>query len=194
MKALEIEHDPERPVIEAIRRGDADALAELVSRQGRWVRAVIFAGLGRADEVEDVAQKVWMRVWSEARRLEDPSRWRPWLYRIARNAASDAARGRTRRRRLLGAWHRRFAGEVSDGHRVGQATPLHQLVADEGRRAVLQAIASLPELYREPFVLKHLEGWSYRQIGELLGLPPDTVETRLVRARRQLRERLAGKV
>jgi RNA polymerase sigma-70 factor (ECF subfamily) len=59
---------------------------------------------------------------------------------------------------------------------------------------MLEAIAALPELYREPFVLKHLEDMSYKQIGELLDLPPDTVETRLVRARRLLRDRLAGRV
>jgi RNA polymerase sigma-70 factor (ECF subfamily) len=69
-----------------------------------------------------------------------------------------------------------------------------QVAAREQQALMLEAIASLPELYREPFVLKHAEGMSYRQIGELLGLPPDTVETRLVRARRLLREKLAGKV
>jgi RNA polymerase sigma-70 factor (ECF subfamily) len=67
-------------------------------------------------------------------------------------------------------------------------------VTNERHEAVLDAVASLPALYREPFVLKHLEGWSYRQIGEALGLPTDTVETRLVRARRRLRQKLAGEV
>jgi len=59
---------------------------------------------------------------------------------------------------------------------------------------MLDAISQLPPLYREPFVLKHLQDWSYAQIGDALGLPIDTVETRLVRARRLLREQLAGKV
>ena len=59
---------------------------------------------------------------------------------------------------------------------------------------MLESIAALPEIYREPFVLKHMEDLSYKEIGELLGLPSDTVETRLVRARRLLREQLAGKV
>ena len=52
----------------------------------------------------------------------------------------------------------------------------------------------LPAIYREPFVLRHLEDWSYAEIGEVLGLSVDTVETRLVRARRLLREMLQGKV
>jgi RNA polymerase sigma-70 factor (ECF subfamily) len=67
------------------------------------------------------------------------------------------------------------------------------MAAREEYEAMLAAIEALPPLYREPFVLKHVEGWSYAQIGEALGLPNDTVETRLVRARRLLRERLNGK-
>jgi RNA polymerase sigma-70 factor (ECF subfamily) len=64
----------------------------------------------------------------------------------------------------------------------------------EVSEVVLEAIRALPALYREPFVLRHLQGWSYRQIAETMGLPVDTVETRLVRARRLLREALDGKV
>ncbi|MEP0842059.1 MAG: RNA polymerase sigma factor [Phycisphaerae bacterium] len=188
MDPLEAQADPERPVFEAIQQGDGYALEELMRRHGRWVRGVIFAVLGRADELDDVAQRAWMQVWREARRLEDPERWRPWLYRIARNAALDAQRRRQRRRRLLKGllshWRKPRPSPPADA-------PLH---LDERQRAVFEAIAELPELYREPFVLRHLEDWSYARIAETLGLPVDTVETRLVRARRQLREKLAGKV
>jgi RNA polymerase sigma-70 factor (ECF subfamily) len=52
----------------------------------------------------------------------------------------------------------------------------------------------LPAIYREPFALRHLEGWTYAEIGTVLDLPLETVETRLVRARRLLREMLSGKV
>ena len=187
MKALEVEHDPEGPVIEAIQQGDPQAMVELMNRHGRWVRGVIFAAAGRTDGVDDVAQRVWMQVWREARRLEDPSRWRVWLYRIARNAASDWARAERRKGLFLARlWDRTARHGQPDGD------PAAKLIRDERDRAVMEAIASLPAIYREPFVLKHLEDWSYRQIGEALGLPVDTVETRLVRARRLLRERLRG--
>jgi RNA polymerase sigma-70 factor (ECF subfamily) len=128
-----------------------------------------------------------MRVWREARRLDDPRRWRAWLYRIARNAATDAGRSRKRRRLLLDAVFRQQR-EPGTEHRG----PEQRLAAQERHQAMLDAIASLPPLYREPFVLKHLEDWSYQQIGEAMGLPVDTVETRLVRARRLLRERLGA--
>ena len=59
---------------------------------------------------------------------------------------------------------------------------------------VLAAVRALPTLYREPFVLRHLSGWTYRQSCEGMGMPVDSVETRLVRARRLLRESLKDKV
>ena len=68
------------------------------------------------------------------------------------------------------------------------------MVRSETHQRVLNAIAGLPEIYREPFVLRHLEDWSYKQIAEAMDMPVDTVETRLVRARRLLREALKGRV
>ena len=190
MNPLSLEHDPERPVIGAIQQGDPHALAELMRRHGPWVRGVILGVLGRPDEVDDVAQRVWMQAWREAHRLEAPERWRAWLYRIARNAATDAGRRQQRRGKLLRAL---FRHERHRGSPMGPAAEA-PILADERQQTMLRAISRLPELYREPFVLRHLEGWSYAQIGEVMGLPVDTVETRLVRARRLLRQELAGRV
>jgi RNA polymerase sigma-70 factor, ECF subfamily len=189
MIPLTADHDPERSVIEAIQQGDTYALTELMRRHGHWVRGVIFGVLGRADDVDDVAQKVWTHVWRNCRSLEDVSRWRAWLYRIAHNAATDAGRSKRRHRQLLSGFFRREQNSPAYAHSAEQP-----LLSSERHDVMLQAIAKLPPLYREPFILKHLQDWSYAQIGDALGLPPDTVETRLVRARRLLREQLAGKV
>jgi RNA polymerase sigma-70 factor (ECF subfamily) len=192
MEPAVIEYDLQRPVIEAIQAGDAHALAELMASQGRWVRGVVFGVVGRTGDLDDVCQKVWIKVWQESQGLKDVAVWRPWLYRIARNAAMDSLRAGQRRKRL----HETSSDVEASGTTVkpGPAAPDHELVARETHEAMLAAIEALPPLYREPFVLKHVEEWSYAQIGEALGLPTDTVETRLVRARRLLRERLAGKV
>lgn len=180
--------DPEQPVIEAIRQGDHYAFKEFLQRHDRWVRGVVFAVLGASERVDDVVQQVWTSVWEGMSELRDIRRWRPWLYRLARNAAVDAGREVSRLRLLAG----RLA--LAPPPRAESRTPAAALMDDEKHRIVLEAIAALPLLYREPFVLRHLEDWSYRQIAELLEMPVDTVETRLVRARRLLREALGGKV
>ncbi len=179
--------DPEEPVIEAIRDGDRHAFAELVRRQGRFVRSILLGVLGDRDRMDDVEQQVWTTFWQRIGHLRDVKRWRPWLYSLARNAAIDAGRDQQRRRRKLAA-----AAEVAksaDGH-----SPDSRLVGDERQREVLAAVLGLPLLYREPFVLRHVNGWSYQEISEAMGIPVDTVETRLTRARRLLREALQDKV
>lgn len=191
MRPLELDYDPQQPVIEAIQAGDTHAMAGFIQSQERWVRAVVFGVVGRAGELDDVCQKVWIQVWRECRSLTDTTRWRPWLYRIARNAATDSLRSGLRRRRLMGG----SDDDVLERVRADDSSrPERQVLAREQFEAVQAAIEALPELYREPFVLKHVEGWSYAEIAEVMGLPPDTVETRLVRARRLLREKLSGRI
>lgn len=180
--------DSELPVVEAILVGDRDAFEEFVRRQSKWVRGIVFGVLGDVDRVDDVCQQVWTTVWRQASTLQQPQRWRSWLYRLARNAAMDAGREITRRRKL----QRRIQHEYGSGS-VAPA-PHRSIQSDERTQALLQAITALPALYREPFVLRHLQNWSYREIAEVMEMPVDTVETRLVRARRHLREALKDKI
>ena len=187
-RALTENLDPELPVVEAILVGDIGAYEEFVRRQGKWVRGVIYGVLGDVERVDDVSQQVWTAVWQQATTLKKPERWRSWLYCLARNAAMDAGREITRRRKL-----NRQVREQS--RRPKTADPSHHsAMSQEQRRIVGEAIRALPALYREPFVLRHLQGWSYREIADVFDMPVDTVETRLVRARRYLREALRGRV
>lgn len=179
--------DPDQPVIDAIREGDPYAFDEFVRRHHPWVRGVIFGMLGNVDWVDDVTQHVWATFWQRIGELRDVRRWRPWLYRLARNAAIDAGRDARRRRRLAREFATGCSGESS-------RSADDQVFRQERHREVMTAIQALPALYREPFVLRHVNGWSYRQIAELMDMPVDSVETRLVRARRFLRDMLKDKL
>ncbi len=179
--------DADEPLIEAIRCGDRQAFGDLMRQEGHWVRGVIFGVLGDVDCQEDVAQRVWTAVWQRIGELRDARRLRPWLYRLARNAAIDAGRSITRNRGRM----RTLAGDPPP---VSTTTPDGGLADQERHGQVLAAVQALPALYREPFVLRHLNGWSYARIAEVMGMPVDSVETRLVRARRLLRDSLMDKV
>lgn len=185
--ALSENYDPLEPVVAAIRTGDRFAFAELVRRENRFVRGVLMGVLGEPDRADEVSQVVWTTFWGRIKELRDVSSWRSWLYRLARNAAIDAGRDTTRRRKRLQEYQQEPAPRAST------TTPDRTLVEGEEHGEVLDAIQALPALYREPFVMRHLMGFSYRQIGEVMDMPVDSVETRLVRARRMLREALSPK-
>ncbi len=164
-----------------------DTLAGLMREHDGWLRSVILGVTGEVDLVEDTIQETWLRAWRRMQQLQQPERLRAWLYRIARNAALDAASGRGRQRRL-NASHAQQNG-------VPLVAPADAAVhQSELQRLLLNTICGLPPQYRAPFVLRHLEEWSYKEIASTLGLTVEAVETRLVRARRMLRETLAGTI
>jgi len=177
--------DCDQALIAAAQQGERSALDAFVRRHEAWVRNVVYATVGHPAMVDDIAQHVWVNVWEKIGTLVDPSRWRGWLYRMAKNAAIDAGLKRNRRR------NRRI--ELGDIEYADTrcSDPATALIDAEDHQRILDAIRDLPEIYREPFMLRHLDGWSYAEIGEAMSLPVDTVETRLVRARRKLRATLA---
>jgi len=177
-------------LLERVQRGDRLAADHLVREHDSWLRSVVLGTTGRPDLVDDVVQQVWTQAWERLETLQDAGRLRQWLYKIARHAAIDASVAA--RRRELRTGRLACPAELPGSER--RASPVARTVDQEQQEILMQAVQALPAIYREPFVLRHLENWTYAQIAEVLDLPLETVETRLVRARRLLREMLSGKV
>lgn len=184
LPAEKLEH-LEQTLIERIRARDPSAFTRWMAQNERWIRGVVYGVLGNRDRVDDVLQQVWMLIWQRADSLRDVRNWRTWVYSVARHAALDAGRDTTRRKRLI-------SGPVEDDLPDPRSREKDAAAGlTEHHERVLRAIEALPAIYREPVILRHLEGWSYRRIAEVMGMPVDSVETRLVRAMRMLRDQLA---
>jgi len=175
-------------LVQAAQRGNRRAADELIREHEGWVRSVIYGVTGRRDLVDDIAQQVWTRVWQRIGSLEDPRRLKAWLYTVARRVALDAVQQAAHAATVS------LEAVACDLNDARYRTPPRAAIGQELHETLLRAVEALPALYREPFVLRHLQDWSYAEIGELLGLSTDTVETRLVRARRMLREMLETRV
>jgi RNA polymerase sigma-70 factor (ECF subfamily) len=164
------------------RRADPGAVAALWREHRRWVAAVLVAHAPRHADLEDLLQDVALTLVSRVHELREPRALRGWLRTVALNTARMAAR-----RRPLRALEDEPGLPDPAGEREGR-----RLAAAEEAEHVLGQVRQLPEAYREPLLLKCVRGLSQRQIAGLLQVPETTVETRLARARRMLRERLAG--
>ncbi len=168
--------------------GDQEALRILWSRHRRWVAAILLAHMPREAEVDDLLQDVATLFVSKVHSLRGGEQaLKPWLRAIALSVAKTRGR-RTRVRkagwvRLVG-WAGSWAGDGEQQRDDAAATPL----IEEGRR-LMELARELPDGYREPLLLKCVQGMSYKEIGEAMGLPDTTIETRIARARRMLRER-----
>jgi RNA polymerase sigma-70 factor, ECF subfamily len=171
----------EQELIIAAVRGDAEAVRALWQMHRRWVAAVVLAHKPREADLEDLLQDVAMTLVRSISTLRDAAVLRPWLRTVAINTARAAGRQQTRRQA------RDRAHALAIAEPVGASPAEGDAMLDEGRR-LLALAGRLPEGYREPLLLRCVRGMSYRQIAELTGLPESTIETRIARGRRMLRE------
>lgn len=188
---------PDAEVIDRARKGDHDAFRILVERyQERAYRLAL--RVTRDEELaSDVVQDGFLKVYRSLDRFEGRSGFYTWLYRVVMNLCLDAKR-RDRRDRHV-EWED-GAPVSADPAAADAANEVHQAMAGaEGslersqlRGFVARAIEQLPDDARQTLLLREVEGLSYAEIAECLGVPKGTVMSRLHHARRRVRDLLVA--
>lgn len=176
-------------LVQAAIRGDADAMRRVWESNARWVAAIILAHKPTRTDLEDLLQDVALAFVKRIGEVRDPAAVRPWLRTIAINAARAAGRGVTVERK-----HRtgiRLVREQTDANRA-EIDAGEAIESRSDQSVLLKMALDLPEAYREPLLLRAARGMSYRQIAQVTGLPETTIETRIARGRRMLREMAKG--
>lgn len=182
-------------IVERACRGERSAQQELWRAHRRWVAAIVLAHRPRSIEVEDLMQEVALKLVDRIETLRDVASFRPWLRRIIINVCRGAARSLKPTTSLAAS----VAGGPSEDDRLvggrgsnhgSHVEPGEQCLRGEFARRLLDQAMTLPPEYREPLLLRCLHDMTYQQIAGLLEVPITTVETRLARARRMLREEL----
>lgn len=141
---------------------------------------------GRPQDAEDLVQETFLRAWRSLHTYRAGTNPKAWLFRILHNAHIDRYRAGTRTVPTVDEI------EGQDPAFVVNETP-ETLIADTVMEAeVRDALMQLPEVFRACVVLADLEGFSYQEIAETLGIPRGTVMSRLFRGRRAMRKALAG--
>ena len=163
--------------------GDAAAARTLTLRLTPRVLAHAYRMLNNRAEAEDVAQEALMRLWKIAPDWrQGEAQVTTWLYRVTANLCTD------RLRRARGVALDSIA-EPEDGRPSADDG-----LQDQARAAALQAgLATLPERQRQAVVLRHLEGRSNPEIGEIMDISTEAVESLTARGKRALAEALAGR-
>lgn len=173
-----------------VRTGDSGAFETLVERHQARVVGTIARMLGSADEAEDLAQQVFIRVWKSAPRWEARAQFTTWLLTITRNLVFNEVRRRSRAR-LVSMDEEGESGprEMLD-ERV--SSPDEEARVSELQEKIDEAIRSLPEQARMALILRRYEELSYEEIAKVLDSTVPAVKSMLFRARSELRERLSA--
>lgn len=174
--------DPDRGLVERARHGDQQACRRLFERYAPKVRRIVARYVNEADEIADLVQEIFVRAFLGLRGFDGRSRFFTWLYRIAVNQSLERL-GRLRQRRRIEVLEDASDGPGWDPLRAAADTPEESLAAEQVADTVLRAFEGLPTEYREAVQLRDLDGLSYLEIGERLGVPLGTVRTRIFRGR-----------
>jgi len=175
---------------ERAKDGDIEAFGELVDRFKRPLCAVIYPMVRDWHVTQDLAQEVFVAAYRGLGDLQDPERFRAWLYTIARNRTMSLLR----RDSLVDF---RSIERIDEGDLrapVGSSRGRQTMGLENGRmsptaiRRMRQAILALPNDYGALLVMRHMEGMAIAEIAEVLGRPPRAVKAALHRARVQARD------
>jgi RNA polymerase sigma-70 factor (ECF subfamily) len=168
----------EDSLIRAAREGDRAAFGRLYHRYARMVHGILLARVPPR-EVDDLVQEVFLLALRQLHSLRDISRFAAWLGTITRNRANDYFR-------------KSIPGEkVTEPVDENQAESRSTSNADEQEAAVILAVVrALPEPYREPLILRLVEGMTGPEIAARTGLTHGSVRVNLCRGMQLLREKL----
>ncbi len=160
-----------RGLVARASRGDVTAFSVLVREHSGLVHRVALRILG-ADDAEDASQEVWIRVWANIKTFRGESTFSTWLYKIAMNTCLGALRKkRTREARELHeetAYLPETPGSTSN--------PEEAALGAERRNEICVALRHVRAEHRAALVLRHMEGLSYGEVAEVLGVPVGTAK------------------
>jgi RNA polymerase sigma factor (sigma-70 family) len=172
-------------LVAAVRAGDDHAFEQLYHRYQRRIGAYIYGMVHDHGRAEDITQDVFMSALRRLRATETPIAFKPWVYEIAKNACIDAFRRSKRAEEIS-----YDADDGSDRLHLVSKGPSPEAAVDTRMSLdnLRGAFGGLSEAHHQILVMRELEGLSYRQIGERLGMSRPSVESTLFRARRRLSE------
>lgn len=177
----------EQELIHSARKGDSMAFGELMQAHQDKIYTLCYRMTGNAEDAADLTQEVFLSAWRSLSRFQEQSSFGTWVYRMATNASIDFLR-REKRRQVLSMTMEEDSEERQAQVPDERYSPHRLLEQKEARQAVADALAALSPEHRQVLVLREMEGLSYQEIGQLLGLEEGTVKSRIARARLALRD------
>lgn len=170
------------------RDDDEGAFRELVEATEDRVYGTIVKMLGGVEGAEDLAQRVYLRIWSARRRYEPTAKFSTWMFAITRRLVWNERRGRARRAAVF----REPSPREVPREAAGGTSPAAEAAAGELAAAIDEALGALPGDQRMAIILRRYEEMPYEEIAGVLETTVPAVKSLLFRARQTLREKLAA--
>jgi RNA polymerase sigma-70 factor (ECF subfamily) len=178
--------EEERQLVRLAQSGEEAAFEELIRRHQQRVFGLVSGILRRREDVEDVVQQVFLKVFVSLKRFDQRAAFSTWLYKISVNECWDYLRKKKVRPLVYEADLSEEQVSRLDGVVSADQPPASSSDRAEARDLLERMMEKLPEQDRELLVLKEVEGFSVQELAEILDLNVNTVKVRLFRARARL--------
>ena len=185
--------DLDKADMERLIAGHHAALNDLMERHGPKLFNYLLRCLQNYEDAADSAQEAFVRVYQNRTRFNLNQKFSTWLYSIATNLVKDRYRFRSRHPQVSLDTESEMTGKSVREHLAeDRPAPNETFEANERAEIVRRAVADLPNELRIPLILAEYEDRPHAEIAEIVGCTAKAVETRIYRARKELRESLAG--
>ncbi len=167
-------------LVQKARNGNKVAFGELVNRYQNYMYRLVYKRTLNREDAEDLAQETFCKAFLRLKQIREPNKFKGWLKQVAVNICTDWLQARSNEQEVT--------APLKENEQSTLDEQSLQSFADERILEELRdAIHSLSEINREAVIMHYLEGYSYQEISEELGIPVSTVRSRLQEARRNLR-------
>ena len=176
-------------LIDRVKSGEVTAFEEIYSIYGKKILGYIYRMTGSRADAEDLTQETFVSAFNKIGTLKENQKFQSWLYRIAQNGVYQRFRSRPPHHESIDTEEGLGA---SDAGRLTSTSkdPEGSIMSKELQEVVQQVINSLPEKYREVFVLSAVHRLSYQEIGEIVGRSLASVKSDIHRARLKVRDKV----
>ncbi|WP_347838354.1 sigma-70 family RNA polymerase sigma factor [uncultured Draconibacterium sp.] len=172
-------------LVQQVLNGNSHAFRFLVSKHQRLVMHVVGRVIQQEDELEDICQEVFIKVFKQLKRFRGDAKLSTWIATIAYNTAITHYRRLKRRGELSYSEEPKLILSEKD-----PGLNQKRIEQEEAKKYLLQLIETLPVNYRTVITLFHLEEFSYKEIEEITGMPEGTIKSYLNRARKLLKGKI----
>jgi RNA polymerase sigma-70 factor (ECF subfamily) len=189
----------EAGIVSELKAGSEEAFNWLISKYHQPIYSLIARTIPDPADAADLTQDVFIKVYRGIGSFNGDSSLRTWIYRIALREASNQRRWWGRHKRQEVTIETEF-GQTYDGQPLclkdmlidAHQSPFERAAQEEVRARVEDELRQVPEPFHAVVVLRDIEGFSYEEVAEILGVNLGTVKSRLMRGRAYLKARLAG--
>jgi RNA polymerase sigma-70 factor (ECF subfamily) len=171
----------EAAIVSELKAGSEEAFAWLIAKYHQPIYSLVARTIPDPADAADLTQDVFIKIYRGIGNFNGDSSLRTWIYRIALREASNQRRWWGRHKLCL-------KDTLIDAHE----SPFDRAAQEEVRARVEEELRHIPEPFHAVVVLRDIEGFSYEEVAEILGVNLGTVKSRLMRGRAHLKERLAG--